>query len=482
MAGIDVTARQLRLLLDSAMGDDPDMFVYYLTQFTREHESADLLTTARVQFMLHLQNELVHASPMMIMVYLRDCRVRQRCLQSIPPNIDDNFLFVYSAADEQLMTATRRSDVAAVRSAIANGGSNYRTPGYLRDTPVHVAAATGNTSILEILLLHDSRSVDQLSLASHHRSPLHLAVLGGHTDAAALLLRHHAASDILDSTKRTPLHLAFEVLLPQDHHFFNTISYQLRKIDPGPLVSSIKVLPPLFLLLLAAKADINAAGLDDGLTCLHWACMNGLRNVALQLLALDADKDAVSGGGFAPIHCATLALQHTIVRDLLTRGARVDGYATGLGSPFCIAEAATPHPSGKRPMVFAYRKQKCLEVLGLCQSIARVMPEYALEMVQDGTWCDELCSMDFCIEYLRQDTRLALAAWARSCLLDEAATYSALYVGRGLNHGGVEVLLRGVTCAVAPQASCCSIRVRLLRFLISPSDTRRLAADILAYD
>jgi len=476
---IDVTARQLRVLLDSAIGSDHSIFLSYLTHYMLDDSSLDTLTKARVDFMRHLRSELRKYSPLMLMHYLRDDIVRERCLHGFPPSKEEHFLQARSDADLQLLSAARRDDARAAHTAFAQGGRNYRSPWYLIDTAVHIASTTGNPDLLQVILHHEPSAVDQISLESFHRSPLHLAVLGGHGEAAALLIRHHAALEISDLTLRTPMHLAFESLLPHDHCLTNTLAFQTRVADPRPLIDSAMELPPLFRLLLDAGADINAVGAEDGLTCLHWACMNGLRTAARLLIARGADKNAASCHGFTPLHVAALSLNHVIVIDLLSFGVQLDVHANGFGSALNIAAGASAHSSATRPLDFAYRKRKCTEALESSHMTMNVRPRFAMLLLETGQWNESSYPFVRCFPYLRMDTHVSIMLWAKERYVDEAALYHALYSGSGFVSDHEIVRLRCLCGPTAVHHGLRNIRRRLLLYSVSfLRRTRLLARDI----
>ncbi|KAH0473995.1 MAG: hypothetical protein KVP17_002437 [Porospora cf. gigantea B] len=78
-------------------------------------------------------------------------------------------------------------------------------PSIGHNTPVHLAALSGKTEMLK-LLLHYNAPASELN--ANNELPLHLAVQGGQPEAVRELLAHSSGLDLRDCRGRTPLHLA----------------------------------------------------------------------------------------------------------------------------------------------------------------------------------------------------------------------------------------------------------------------------------
>merc|ERR1719187_1563597 len=76
----------------------------------------------------------------------------------------------------------------------------------LRDTPLHAAAANGQTDIVEKLISEGRLKVDRLGM--YKRTPLHPAAAGGHLETVRLLLQLGADADRVDGWSESALHLA----------------------------------------------------------------------------------------------------------------------------------------------------------------------------------------------------------------------------------------------------------------------------------
>jgi ankyrin repeat protein len=68
-------------------------------------------------------------------------------------------------------------------------GADVNAPGTDETTPLHCAAGSGQTSMVEFLL---SRGANVNAKAAYDLTPLHSAAYGGHTLAAKVLLNHGA--------------------------------------------------------------------------------------------------------------------------------------------------------------------------------------------------------------------------------------------------------------------------------------------------
>ena len=73
------------------------------------------------------------------------------------------------------------------------------------ETPLHVAARTGQHEVLNYLL---SKQANINSRDAHGRTPLHLAALNSQLECQLLLVKHGAQLNAEDNAKMTPLHMS----------------------------------------------------------------------------------------------------------------------------------------------------------------------------------------------------------------------------------------------------------------------------------
>lgn len=94
-----------------------------------------------------------------------------------------------------------------VRNLITQG-SDINAANHHGQTPLHLAADQGNSSVARTLL-ELGAMVDAAETASGY-TPLHYAAGHGHTDLCELLIRYGADPDMLTGNMESPLHLAIE--------------------------------------------------------------------------------------------------------------------------------------------------------------------------------------------------------------------------------------------------------------------------------
>ncbi len=155
-------------------------------------------------------------------------------------------------------------------------------------TPLHLASAIGNVSVLLALLEHGAHTnvVDD-----EGDTPLIYAVREGQLEAANVLLARGASVDCANRDRETPLHLA--ALLGHD---------------------------AMVRLLLHAGAHVNRTD-QLGATPLHDAVENQQLAAAEALLRAGADCAAFDRRGLAPLHVAVLHDHQTLIAQLLRSGA-----------------------------------------------------------------------------------------------------------------------------------------------------------------
>ena len=158
----------------------------------------------------------------------------------------------------------------AVRALLA-GGADVNARGKDGVTPLHFAAASGDTAAVSALLAGgasvDARDRDE-------STPLHQAALFGNMASVRALLAGGADADVRSKDGATPLHGA---ALSGD-------------------IAAIRA-------LLASGADVSARK-DGAATPLHGAALSGDVAAIRALLAGGADVNARGEDGFTPLHMA----------------------------------------------------------------------------------------------------------------------------------------------------------------------------------
>jgi ankyrin repeat protein len=175
-------------------------------------------------------------------------------------------------------------------------------------TPLYVAAAAGQTSIVEILIRNGS-DVNCAVKALGGFTPLYIAAQKGHLAVVANLLESGAQPNVRDkSMGATALHVA---------------------ADQGHL--------KIAEILLKKGAEIDAKAISSGVTPLFIAAQAGQKDVVGLLIERGADVNARSGKGVTAIYIAAQKGHKEIVEILLSKGADPNIKSADGASPLWIA-------------------------------------------------------------------------------------------------------------------------------------------------
>ena len=182
-------------------------------------------------------------------------------------------------------------------------GADPNTIDEYGDTPLHIAAALGLTSIVSMLVRGGS-NIEALNL-SDSDTPLMVAVIHGKTDTAMALLTLRAHTETFNKLNSTPLHIAA---------CDNSIRLMLKLIKSGAAInteissSGWTALhmaaglnrPMAIAVLIRYGADVNTADFD-GDTPLMSACSLGYIDCVQQLLAGGANPRILNQVSFEAI-------------------------------------------------------------------------------------------------------------------------------------------------------------------------------------
>uniref|UniRef100_A0A671NGT5 Serine/threonine-protein phosphatase 6 regulatory ankyrin repeat subunit B-like n=1 Tax=Sinocyclocheilus anshuiensis TaxID=1608454 RepID=A0A671NGT5_9TELE len=155
------------------------------------------------------------------------------------------------------------------------------------------------------------------------RTPLMLAVMGGHVDAVSLLLEREASVDLADHQGLTALHLG--LLCGQEE-----CVQSLVELEASVLLGDSRGRTAIHLaaarghaswlseLLNIACSEPPIPPLQDnqGYTPLHWACYYGHEG-CVEVLLEQRDFRHFDGNPFTPLHCAVVNDQETCANLLL---------------------------------------------------------------------------------------------------------------------------------------------------------------------
>jgi ankyrin repeat protein len=214
-------------------------------------------------------------------------------------------------------------------------------------SPLHAAAATGQTAVIEYLLgLGVSVNVQDYA----RRTPLEIACSRGQDAAAKLLLDHGAlaTADGLSSAcmREAALHAGSDIFASL---VARAPSMAVREdgLQPSPLQAAAQAgRLEAVRIMLAAGADPRATGHDP--PALHVAAASGQVAVISCLLEHGLGPSERDPADATPLHYAARRGQTEAVRTLLAAGAKVDArdWARGtalqdaawFGSADCVAE------------------------------------------------------------------------------------------------------------------------------------------------
>lgn len=203
------------------------------------------------------------------------------------------------------------ADYRALAELLIDKGADVTAKDSKSETPLCVAAFTGNEPVLRLLV---EKGADVGAKGPDEATPLHLAAHRGSQPAVQLLLDRGADVRARNRYGNTPLH---------------TLAYGAGN-------------PEVAQLLLAAGADLEARNNDgepgNGQTPLSAAAAGGHVALTQLLLARGADVAAVDGTGATPLHWAALKGHAETVRLLLDGGAptRVKDRAGATPAAHCV--------------------------------------------------------------------------------------------------------------------------------------------------
>jgi len=193
------------------------------------------------------------------------------------------------------------------------------------DHPIHHAAAVGDLARVTLLLQ------DRASLANRRdttgRTPLHRAAARGNSEIAKALLKAGADSNPRNKAGATPIHWAagggfvdvVQVLLEA------RADANARTRGGGtPLMRAVENgHVEVARVLLARGAFVNARD-REGLTAMHFAAKRSQKDLVDALLAYRADVNARSKRGETPLRNAARGRERQRAEYLLAHGARLD--------------------------------------------------------------------------------------------------------------------------------------------------------------
>ncbi|XP_069509848.1 serine/threonine-protein phosphatase 6 regulatory ankyrin repeat subunit C isoform X3 [Ambystoma mexicanum] len=214
-----------------------------------------------------------------------------------------------------LYLATERGFTECVEVLTSHGASALVKERKRKWTPLHAAAAYGNTDSLHLLIDSGDRMGTTDVTDSHGQTPLMLAVMNGHVDCAHLLLEKGATADAADKRGRTTLHRGAMTGCEDcvggllDHDAF-VLCRDFKGRTPIHFASACGHADVLRTLLQAALSTDPLDSVVDysGYTPMHWAAYNGHED-CLEMLLEHNQFAYLEGNPFTPLHCAVINSQ-----------------------------------------------------------------------------------------------------------------------------------------------------------------------------
>jgi len=193
-------------------------------------------------------------------------------------------------------------------------------------SPLYYAALCGFPNMVEYLA--KSPQTDVNTHGRDGRTPLHAALLNGHSDVALALLEKQADANAQDCRGETPLKIASR---RGDIKAMESLLNDKVKLDaenaenetPLSLASS-RGSPEAVQLLLKSNPSVVNQRVARQRTALHVATISGHQPVAQLLIDRDADINAEDESRRTPLHLAADQGKVDIAELLLQRGANVN--------------------------------------------------------------------------------------------------------------------------------------------------------------
>lgn len=201
------------------------------------------------------------------------------------------------------------------------------------DTPLHLAAASGNKELVIYFIKAGARiDVQGIDL----KTPLHVAIQNNYESVVECLLDHGANLQLgcmyCDENNCTALHVAADLSNEKIVNLLlnkgaSILALTTKGLTPLHIAACRNNLECVKILLKNHDFDVNYLNMlstDEGNTALHFATMFGCYDVVKLLLEMKADVNIFSFEKMLPIHIAITKGNEKIVELLLNSGSDPD--------------------------------------------------------------------------------------------------------------------------------------------------------------
>eukprot|EP01102_Stenamoeba_stenopodia_P014464 TRINITY_DN4807_c0_g1_i3.p1 TRINITY_DN4807_c0_g1~~TRINITY_DN4807_c0_g1_i3.p1 ORF type:complete len:593 (-),score=139.61 TRINITY_DN4807_c0_g1_i3:21-1799(-) len=269
----------------------------------------------------------------------REIQMKKRGMTLAPMLIidDDGDEDTKSVDPQELYSAVANANYSAANALIGLGAdSNWKNSAEGDRTCLHVAAATGDAQLFE-LILQNTKWRD--STDRHGWSPLHIASFYGHCDIIKLWFKYKGNTHLFaeDKEKRTPLYLA----AVGGHQECASVIIE-KHLEQGRT-------PVLELLTAALSGDADklAAIVQGGtavdslgecnLQAIHLCSANGKSSCIKKIVELGGNVSCTDATSKTPLHHASCRGDIDAINTLLEAGAKIDSIDNRLKTPLHLA-------------------------------------------------------------------------------------------------------------------------------------------------
>jgi ankyrin repeat protein len=282
----------------------------------------------------------------------------------------DGFVNHFGGEEELLISAAAANFEKLVEpftKFIKNMPLNQVNNLYDGGTMLHILAKNGRLEFCKFLIEEKGANVDATDKLL--RTPLHWAIIEGHTDVVCYLLNKNAKCNIIDKDGNTPLHLAAIKEQPDILQILVRCGADVTKQNNNletPLFRAIYKncwQNAQFLLPLNRGGNITAVS-SNGATLLHMAVLRNNFDIVEKLLERsDINVNSrTSNQKQTPLHLAITNRNLAIVKILLEKGAEVDIRNLNEETPLQLAVTLKNIDEAERLRIVEYLAEYCATV------------------------------------------------------------------------------------------------------------------------